>query len=1053
MDLQISEADLRTWTTPTHFEEGKRWFESGRVEHYTEENGTFEGRLSIRDRAQICRFEVTSSGHCLNKCPCRVSRQEGLICGHVIAIMLAWRQDHADPQAERAERIRKLLEVVPDRRRHFRKIGPTGIPAKLHLSFRRNWAEEVLKGSMHLIPTVELQSRVRRPDQLHPTQALKLSESDQSLLALLEELAGGPLPPVFEAPVEDVVQILEVLQGQEIRILDWPAPIRIETSPILPMLTVDLDRASGQLITQLQMDFPRSLPAGTSPLLLLAKKKGWVIGGDRAWPLESVPPSELGGLRSGPVHIPRERVQAFLQEDLPKLEASMLVDNRVDMESFTSSDVAPSYHLELKGGRQFVSGVLHARYGEVQVLANGPEASNVCSLPDPNAPLAYGGRNREAEKEALAQLAALGFSADSGDRLGTVEGTQAIANLISRIRFEFEPKGWEVDWKGNLKEWVDASAFLLAQVKVDSTDRPDWFRLDMNLRDSVGNPHTEASLRKALSSGKEYLEVGDTLILFPRAEVEVLTELVKESSPSEDGGLKLPKRACGYLQSRLASAEGLSAVTSEDWIREASHQNQELELEPVKVEASLSSLLRPYQDVGVRWLRRLEKGGFNGILADDMGLGKTLQTLAWLSLERLDTDTRGAPALVVCPSSLVRNWVEECERFLPGKTARAIEGAKRSEQWKHSGDADLVVVSYGMLRRDISIVNSLTWSAVILDEAQHIKNPDTQNAKAAKQLQAPCRLVLTGTPMENQVRDLWSLFDFLMPGYLGTAAEFKKNVSSVIAQGGAGSDTALDRLRRKLKPFLLRRLKQDVAPDLPPRLERRVFCDLTPAQHAAYTALESQVKSDMEAAQKSGGNKLDVLKGLMRLRQLCGHPRLVPELASPPDESGKLDMFFELLDEIIDGGHRALVFSSFTSMLGLVREQLKERNLSHLYLDGSTKNRQDLVHEFNDNKEIPVFLISLMAGGTGLNLTGADVVIHLDPWWNPAAEDQATDRAHRIGQQRTVYAMKLITRNTVEAKVMELQDKKRELIDAALSGDGAVMDTLNWDEIRELVSL
>jgi len=287
---------------------------------------------------------------------------------------------------------------------------------------------------MHLIRTVELQSRVRRPDQLHPTQALKLSESDQHLLALLEELAGDPLPPVFEAPVEDVVQVLEVLQGRELQILDWPAPIRIETKPILPMLTVDLDKTSGQLITQLQMDLPCSLPAGTSPPLLFSKKKGWVIGGDRAWPLESVPPAELGGLRSGPVHIPRERVQSFLQEDLPKLEAAMLVDNRVDMDSFRTSKVAPSYHLELKGGRQFVSGVLHARYGDVQVLANGPDAGKLCSLPDPEDPLAYGGRNREAEKDALDQLNALGFSADSGDRLGTVEGTNAIANLISRIR-------------------------------------------------------------------------------------------------------------------------------------------------------------------------------------------------------------------------------------------------------------------------------------------------------------------------------------------------------------------------------------------------------------------------------------------------------------------------------------------------------------------------------------------------------------------------------------------------------------------------------------------
>ncbi len=288
-----------------------------------------------------------------------------------------------------------------------------------------------------------------------------------------------------------------------------------------------------------------------------------------------------------------------------------------------------------------------------------------------------------------------------------------------------------------------------------------------------------------------------------------------------------------------------------------------------------------------------------------------------------------------------------------------------------------------------------------------------------------------------------------MPGYLGSESDFKKRFGALIASGGPGAATAMHVLRKKLKPFMLRRLKQDVAKDLPPRLERRVYCDLLPEQQKLY----EQVKADVQAEVTDGKSKLAVLQGLMKLRQICGHPSLVTGSEIASAQSGKLESFLELLDEIIDGGHRVLVFSQFTSMLAILRKVLEEREIDYLYLDGSTQNRQSLVHEFNDNEQIPVFLISLKAGGSGLNLTGADVVIHFDPWWNPAVEDQATDRAHRIGQEKTVYAMKLITRNTVEAQVARMQDQKREIIEAALAGDEAVMNSLSWDDVRGLLEL
>ncbi len=1043
---------LRTWTTPAHYADGEAWFKTGRVEHYKQEGNAFEGRLSIRDRAQICRFRIDDNGLPHSQCPCRVSREEGLICGHIIAIMLAYRAEHADPLAERLARVEKLLELPPERRRHFRRLGPTGIPATLRLSLRRTWPQELLDNSLHLAPSFELEGRIKRPDQLHPTQVLQLTPADQKVLALLEDINRGELPPVFPLSSADLCQVLSAYRPRPLHVMDRPQPIELHDKSLTPMLTVDLDAISGELNVHLRFDLPTPPPAATSPLLLLGATEGWVVAGSHAWPLEAVPPPELQGLCSGALRIPRPNVMAFLKEELPKLEDRMLVDNRVDLSLFRESPQPPVIQLSLKGGLEYCTGVLHAVYGEVEVIAGGPDPGRVLSLPDPHDPLAYGGRNPEAEQDALARLRSFGFAATSGDRLGTLEGQTAICNLLSRSRFHLEPDlGWKVHLRGDLETVAARAGMLLADIVIEAEDTPDWFKMTLNLRESGGKAVSVGALRKALERGEDFLQDGERVIFLPREQAEAVVDAAGEATPGFDGEWRLPRRACGFVTARLKSAPGIPLNAADGWLAEAAKQNGEVTLEPVELPETLRGVLRPYQEQGVRWLRMLERGGFAGILGDDMGLGKTLQTLAWLALPRARPEDQGKPALVVCPSSLVENWAEEAAKFLPGFKVLPLLGTKRDDLWSAAPSHDLVVISYALLRRDQDRAEAVPWSVVALDEAQHIKNPDTQNAQAAKKLRAGSRLVLTGTPMENQVRDLWSIMDFLMPGYLDTAAKFQKRFNSVIANGGPGAASALKVLRRKLKPFLLRRLKEDVAQDLPPRLEKRVYCDLLPEQRRLYDETATRIREEAAALLQSGASPLAILQGLMRLRQICNHPALLPERSRLPAESGKVEMFLELLDEIIDGGHRVLVFSQFTSMLALLRRELEARDIRHLYLDGSTKNRQALVHEFNDTPGIPVFLISLMAGGTGLNLTGADVVIHVDPWWNPAVEDQATDRAHRIGQTRTVYAMKLITRNTIEARVASLQDKKRELIEGALGGDDAVIQRLGWDEVRALL--
>jgi SNF2 family DNA or RNA helicase len=404
---------------------------------------------------------------------------------------------------------------------------------------------------------------------------------------------------------------------------------------------------------------------------------------------------------------------------------------------------------------------------------------------------------------------------------------------------------------------------------------------------------------------------------------------------------------------------------------------------------------------------------------------------------------------VVCPSSLVFNWVREAAKFTPERKVIAIEGAQRSKLFTRIHEVDLAITSYPLLRRDIDRYRGFQFSTVILDEAQHIKNPDTQNALAAGILRAKRKFILTGTPVENSVRDLWSLMNFVLPGYLGDRDDFRERYEIPITRHNSADDLA--RLSKRIKPFLLRRKKQEVSTDLPEKLEQVAYCELSQAQQEMYSALLKGARSQVEQAvdQKSEGKaRMLMLTALLRLRQAACDLRLLKPDADA--SSGKLELFNELLQEAIDGGHRVLVFSQFVSMLQLIKAGLEKDGVEHCYLDGQTKDRSGVVDRFQEG-DVPVFLISLKAGGVGLNLTAADTVIHFDPWWNPAVEAQATDRAHRIGQKNVVTSYKLITRGTVEEKILNLQRKKREIIDATIENEEPLMEGLSADEIRSLL--
>lgn len=484
------------------------------------------------------------------------------------------------------------------------------------------------------------------------------------------------------------------------------------------------------------------------------------------------------------------------------------------------------------------------------------------------------------------------------------------------------------------------------------------------------------------------------------------------------------------------------------------------ELTPIDVPGNFRGTLRDYQRVGFNWLSFMREYGLGGILADDMGLGKTIQALVLLLSHHKNGQQR-LPSLVVAPTSVVYNWMTEAQRFTPTLSTDLFLGRERGELLHKLGregarKPDVVFTTYGIIRRDYETLKNIPFEYVILDEAQNIKNPDSVGAKACKQLHALHRLTLTGTPVENRLKELWSIFDFLMPDFLGTYRDFNDNFERQIE---AGIEGVGQKLRRIVHPFILRRMKSQVERELPDRTDIINLCELDEEQRSLYLDVLDECRQKVFGEIASRGlarSQISVLAALLRLRQACCDPRLLKNRSDsrPLPPSTKLSALLEMIDELVEEGHKVLVFSQFVEMLTLIRNELDTSTYNYEYLDGQTpaKERLEKVNRFNADESIPIFLISLKAGGTGLNLTGADYVIHYDPWWNPAVENQATDRAHRIGQTRHVFNYKLITKGTVEEKILALQKKKKELAELVIGGDEGVAKELTQEDLEFLFS-
>ena len=556
-------------------------------------------------------------------------------------------------------------------------------------------------------------------------------------------------------------------------------------------------------------------------------------------------------------------------------------------------------------------------------------------------------------------------------------------------------------------------------------------------------------LLRSLHQKKRYHRLRDGRLLRLDDSLEVLDEL---NETLELSGAKLGQNHAQLPLYRAPSLDwALSGQTGVRFNRDDAFRRISRSFHAVKdgeyaPPVSLQKTLRKYQRDGYRWLRTLDGYGMGGILADDMGLGKTVQVLSYLLAMKQNGQT--LPSLIVCPASLVLNWAEECQKFTPELSCVVVDGdaAHRAELAESWPAADLVVTSYDLLRRDEALYEGQEFYACILDEAQAIKNHTTQKYKAVCKVRSRVRFALTGTPVENRLGELWSIFSFLMPGYLPPYKSFCSRFEKPIVQ--EEDQTAVRRLNQLTGPFILRRMKSDVLKELPPKTENVYRIELEEEQRKLYLAAVVDAREKLKAAKPE--DKMAVFAVLMRLREICCDPRLIAD--NWEGGSAKLDACVELVSSAVEGGHRILLFSQFTSMLELLAKRLDAEGISHFTLQGSTPKpvRAELVRRFNGG-EVSVFLISLRAGGTGLNLTAADIVIHYDPWWNVAAQNQATDRAYRIGQQNPVQVYKLIAQDTIEEKIVELQQAKQSLADTVTgTADGAIL-SMRPDELLQLL--
>lgn len=937
-------------------------------------------------------------------------------------------------------------------------IPATAAPKSLELEYR----VAVRSASLCVSPVVSgAQAPVVIGDSLARFNAL--SASDRPLMRLLGRTATRSQASSAELRGEDAADALNQMRTRRVLLEPSLKELRFSQDPLIPRL--ELDR-SGDQGMRVRVVFQ---PAGQARRFSLSQGAwfegvpGWMVDTTDgvAWPLaDSVTPVWLQRLfRSPSLVVPLDELPKLLTDFLPRAAASLGAELPKLDSVTTVVDEEPTFELRAEGdlfaarARMIVAYAGHSFEVPIHclpsplafVVAAGSNASALATGANDAKPMVVR-RQVGAELEALQRLLDAGLGRDTDDERWLVaSGDDAVEFWTRGLRGL--PEAWARYVPDDLANVTVRNQSVKPQMRVSSG--VDWLNLDM-VFSSGEVAADEDELRACLAHGRRLVRLKDgSYAPIDTASLGDVMHRMAEIVATSGNRKKLPLSQAGRVQDLMRVVGEAKATSTTNALFEKLDNPGEVPQLPKP--RLLKAQLRPYQKQGFSWLAFLHQLGSGGILADDMGLGKTLQTLAFLLWVR--GKEKRALNLVVAPTSVVPNWQREAEKFAPALKVVVWHGPDRQEVREELDSADIMVTNYALLRRDEELLGGLDFRYAILDEAQHIKNPLSHTARAAKKLRTKRRLALTGTPIENRLSEFWSIFDFVSPGMLGSLKSFEDEYAKPVDRGDA---EAAERLRKAVAPFVLRRNKGDVARDLPEKIEQDIVVPMAEEQSKLYRQVLRQLRDSVLSKvdeQGLGKVQIQVLAALTRLRQIACDPRLTRLEGSWKDEeSGKVSALREILTESQAGGHRVLVFSQFVEMLKLIRSMLEEVGMPYAYLDGATKDRMGEVERFNSDDSLTAFLISLKAGGSGLNLTGADTVVHFDPWWNPAVEDQATDRAHRIGQTRTVTVYRLIAGGSVEEKILQLSGKKRELVQNVFQSEGQSAKGLTRDDVDSLFS-
>ena len=979
------------------FRQAEKLFESHAVESAEWESPVLKGLVDGGDGIFTPELNLRSTVFAENTCTCPDGRKRK-VCVHALATALHY--EALKHEAAHSNDVAEGLSLDPvdeptstpiaepklPRVRSI-KLGEEGLPLRILIFLPPNLEEAAARGAIVLKLDAAAGREILPLNKLNPRQKYKVAPQQVAVLKLVESWCGGKLSSLLQLTGAQLRKLLDAVAGEPI--VYW---VKKPNAPI--------DWQDGQLPGVYEfLGEPDADPEMLEPEPVA---------------LDPAPPRRQFRSDLSLREKSKPNLRRLAESKRPKLWETKKGDYPIANEAAASMDGHSTNRVVVDGSPHYIA----------------------IRLPSVDA---------DTTQPLRTILKAEGFMLEPSNRKWWLRDRHKTLNFLAGYWKALNDQ-WQAEFTDNFK--AKLKAVELSALQIEAKEDAGKFALAITLSEQTD----ETDLRRALARGKNYVESDSGAItLLDRSSVEQLHEIERAVSGQADRPFT-PTFTKRLDTQDLSDVEDLLDELCEGWQPPQAWQSRSRALkevgalEPAPVRPSFDAILRTYQRIGTAWLWHLYRHQLGGILADEMGLGKTLQALALIEcIRNQDTSPSGHPALVVCPASLVENWQRESARFTPNLKTFKHHGSKRAKEPAALEEVDLIITSYGTLRQDAELLGTMDWCVVIGDEAQHIKNRRSQNAKTLMSLHAEGRFLLTGTPVENSLDDLLSLFSFLMPGYL------QKPTGKLSQDDKAWHNK---RQTERAAAYILRRTKKEVAPELPDKIEKTFFCELGAKQQGFYQDTLEKTRRDIFNLEMSGANKGRVqfaaFTELLRLRQACVDPRILDK-EFPERESAKLAAFDEVLDECLDAGSRILVFSSFVTALKLLAEHLEQKGHKFCYLDGSTKNRLAICDQFNDDESIPVFLISLKAGGTGLNLTGADTVLHYDPWWNPAAEAQATDRAHRIGQAKVVTSIKLIAANTVEEKVLELQARKAEILKELFEESEAANAKVSLDDIKSLL--